>query len=537
MKRKLALAAALIVALLAIARTNDHVAAIQGCSGPPVITLSGETEAQYRNNNVCDNTLVDATAWSSIAVGPSPNPDGPAGCCTTPTAVRINDRSTTGSDGTGKNVVWLGGVIKGFIPQSYTWEAAHSFGGAGIRMGGAGPVEWRRVRIHNVEDGVKPLEYPLPLFSQQGSWLLRDSYMTAIRDDAIENDHFQPGTVENCLFDGVHSFISEQHQTGGAVHQMGPAESTNIYIRKVYVRLYPTNSPSNPNPPDNYKPGGGLWFKWHEDGGATPAHHNLRVSDSVFAIGTEPRRGWSNLEIPPEVIWEGNNNFILWLGDNDADYQGPRPSGVNYLYGQAARDKWVAVRDQWLTEHGLPDQGFPANYNPHMAPTDQIPVAASPTILSFKPVADATLNAESPDTNFGSTTKLEIDASTSGLEDRKFLLKFTVDGFGPRVIQSAKLELYCVNNSSIKGGDFYKVNDTSWGEAIVTWNNAPPPSGAAVASLGEVNSGNWYEVDISPLITGDGAISIMVLTDLPDGADYRSREYASREPKLKITLP
>jgi hypothetical protein len=77
MKRKLALAAALIGTLLAIARTNDHVAAIQGCSGPPVITLSGEAEEQYRNNNVYDNTLINATAWSSIAVGPSPNPGPP----------------------------------------------------------------------------------------------------------------------------------------------------------------------------------------------------------------------------------------------------------------------------------------------------------------------------------------------------------------------------------------------------------------------------------------------------------------------------
>jgi hypothetical protein len=101
-------------------------------------------------------------------------------------------------------------------------------------------------------------------------------------------------------------------------------------------------------------------------------HHKLEVSDSVFAIGSEPRLGWTDETIPREVNWIGNNNFILWLGD-PGEYGGPKPASVIFLEGEAARDKWISVRNKWLTDHGLPPQILPADYNPHDALVMQIP--------------------------------------------------------------------------------------------------------------------------------------------------------------------
>jgi hypothetical protein len=207
----------------------------------------------------------------------------------------------------------------------------------------------------NVEDGIKP---EASEYSNTGSWVLRDCYFTAIRDDAIENDRFEPGTVQDCLFDGVYAFLSEQDENVGRNTPIGPNEDNIIYITRVYARLYGTNAAEGP----------GKWFKFL----GTVPHHKLVISDSVFAIGSVPRLGWSDESIPPEVSWIGHNNFILWLG-TPGTYDGPKPEGVTFLEGTAARDKWISVRNQWLTSHGLPPQNFPADYNPHGAPIMQIP--------------------------------------------------------------------------------------------------------------------------------------------------------------------
>lgn len=311
-----------------------------------VITLTGETNVIY-SPKVPNNTLFDATNWMSNAIGPSP--DG-----TTSRAVDIYGANNSAGGGT--NIAWRGGVIVGSIPQSWSWRKTHEFGGAGVFIHNDGPIEWQHIRIHNVEDGIKFRE--APEYSNTGSWVLRDCYFTAIRDDAIDNDRFEPGTVQDCLFDGVYVFISEQDENVGDATPIGSNEDKTIYINRVYARLYGTNDDEGP----------GKWFKLLGD----KPHHQLVISDSVFAIGSVPRLGWSDETIPPEVRWIGSNNFILWLGTPGA-YGGPKPAGVTFLEGTAAHDKWISVRNTWLTDHGLPPQNFPADYNPHDAPVLQIP--------------------------------------------------------------------------------------------------------------------------------------------------------------------
>jgi len=317
-------------------------------SGLNTVTLSGVTDEKY-GFTVPNNTLFDATNWTSNAIGPSPD-------ATTSKAVEIYGNNN--SAGGGANLTWRGGVIIGSIPQSWSWRTTHDFGGGGFFIYNDGPVEWQSIRSHNIEDGIKLRE--APEYSNTGSWILRDCYFTAIRDDAIDNDRFEPGTVQDCLFDGVYVFISEQDENVGSNSPIGPNEDDTIYVKRVYARLYGTNAAEGP----------GKWFKWQ---GNVP-HHKVVVSDSVFAIGSEPRLGWSDETIPPEVSWSGNNNFILWLGTPGA-YGGPKPEGVTFLEGTAAQDKWISVRNKWLTDHGLPAQDLPANYNPHEAPVMQIPVS------------------------------------------------------------------------------------------------------------------------------------------------------------------
>jgi RHS repeat-associated protein len=152
------------------------------------------------------------------------------------------------------------------------------------------------------------------------------------------------------------------------------------------------------------------------------------------------------------------------------------------------------------------------------------------TALTFAPVEDAYVANNSPTANYGSATTLQVDNSPL----KEFLIKFDVSGVGGQQVTNATLRLYNVNSSST-GGDFYEVLDNSWQEESITWSNAPLAETTLLASLGSVSPGNWYEVDLTSMITGDGSFSLRVSPASTDGADYSSKE-GSNPPQLVITL-
>jgi len=290
------------------------------CAGP-VIYLSGVTASLYSDDMVADSAIYNRTGWHSDAVGNGTN-----------TAFSIGNGEPPPND-----VCVFRGVINGHIPLDWSWEDAHNFGGAGDRTHAGRLSLIDGVRVHNVEDGWKPRE--LPEFGNSGIIHMRSAYMTGIRDDAIENDNFMPGLIEDSLFDGVHAFLSEQNQSGGIPLTIGPGEDRYIRVNRVFVRLYPTNSTENGDP--------GRWFKWQPRGAV---NHNLVITDSVFATHGAPESGWSALNFPSGTAFEGTNH-ILWLG-TPGEYGATIPSEVVFLEGQAAFDKWNQVRNTWLITHG-----------------------------------------------------------------------------------------------------------------------------------------------------------------------------------------
>jgi len=116
---------------------------------------------------------------------------------------------------------------------------------------------------------------------------------------------------------------------------------------------------------------------------------------------------------------------------------------------------------------------------------------------------------------------------------KHFLIKFAVTGVNGQVT-SAKLRLYN-SDSAPQGGDFHRMTDTTWSQATVTWNNAPVYDSAVIASMGKVSAGNWYEVDLSSLINGNGVFSVRVTLALTNGADYSSKEGVN-PPELIVTV-
>jgi len=154
------------------------------------------------------------------------------------------------------------------------------------------------------------------------------------------------------------------------------------------------------------------------------------------------------------------------------------------------------------------------------------------TVLSFTPSDDTYVESDLPTTNFGSASQIVADNSPV----KNILLKFTVSGVGTRTVTSARLRLYCVDPSP-SGGSFRRVADSNWSQGTVNWNTAPVADASSLATLGAVSAGNWYEVDVTSLVTGDGTFSLKAISTSSDGAYYSSKEGAAGfAPQLVITL-
>ncbi|MGR9013910.1 MAG: CBM96 family carbohydrate-binding protein [Gammaproteobacteria bacterium] len=168
---------------------------------------------------------------------------------------------------------------------------------------------------------------------------------------------------------------------------------------------------------------------------------------------------------------------------------------------------------------------------PEPAPAPAPTQTTSATTLTFTPTADAMIKEAKPTKNYGTADNLWTDRSA--LID--FLMKFTVSGTSSRPILSAKLRLYNINASN-KGGDFYKVADTAWSENSVNWNNAPAAYTSPFATLSNVSRGQWYEVDVTSLVSKDGTFSLRAKSTSSDGAGYGSKEMSGFAPQLVVTL-
>ncbi|MEN8260438.1 MAG: DNRLRE domain-containing protein, partial [Pseudomonadota bacterium] len=155
----------------------------------------------------------------------------------------------------------------------------------------------------------------------------------------------------------------------------------------------------------------------------------------------------------------------------------------------------------------------------------------STSTLTFDAIADASIYNKQPTNNYGSLTRLDVDASPI----QEFLVKFKVSGVGSGKVTNAKLRLHTINSSAV-GGDVYGVADNAWTEGGVTWNNAPSAGASKIGSIGAASVGDWVEVDISSLIKGDGTYSLRLKSTSTDGADYASKETSGDfAPQLVLT--
>ncbi len=155
-----------------------------------------------------------------------------------------------------------------------------------------------------------------------------------------------------------------------------------------------------------------------------------------------------------------------------------------------------------------------------------IAIRAEATEFTFTPVADSYVNSANASTNYGSSTRLRVDASPTV----RTYLRFTVQRVTAPVAK-ATLKLYAADPSTT-GYQVRTVADDTWGERSITYRNAPAFS-PAVGTSGAFSSPGWTNVDITSSISGNGTYSFAVTSTSSTTTRFSSREGA-RPPRLVV---
>lgn len=276
----------------------------------PLITLSGDFTTRYRNDDLLQNTRIDArnARWTNAStnsgVSSSVRVAGQMGACIS------------------------GGEITGTYPLTTTWSTMHDIYGFMIR--GAPFFTVEGLRIHNQGDGVY-----IGSENNEG-FTVRGAYMTQIRDDAVQNDQGKPGTVEDCLIDGAYVGFSDQK------YAVAPANAVwNIHNNLVRLQVYEQTYVSG-------KAGHGWFYKTDLDTIKMSLHGNIFFAEAPSIHG-------GHKLIPEKVVSckksDGSpDNVIVWGGSGS--YPRPEELATGCFTLTTDRSVWDAAVAAWLRAHG-----------------------------------------------------------------------------------------------------------------------------------------------------------------------------------------
>jgi len=148
----------------------------------------------------------------------------------------------------------------------------------------------------------------------------------------------------------------------------------------------------------------------------------------------------------------------------------------------------------------------------------------------FLPEEDTYVNAESPDSVYGTSKTLRIDASPN----IHAYLRFVVTGLNGKTIARARLMLY-TESGTARGIQVVSVLGNTWNELGTNYHNAPA-LGEQLAVSPPTENGTWIALDVTPYITGEGRFNFGIITDSPTAIHLASRESGPNSPKLSLDL-
>ena len=176
-------------------------------------------------------------------------------------------------------------------------------------------------------------------------------------------------------------------------------------------------------------------------------------------------------------------------------------------------------------------------------PVLTIAEGSTPVEYTFSPDADTYVrDGAYSSTNFGTDSLMTIKTDAAGY-NRKSFIRFDFSTFPKSQASSAVLRLFVsnVNSAPNRTLSFYLVDDDSWGETSLNWNNMPVP-GLKITDriITATDSGDWIELDITSALNGefpDKTISIAIINEGITGSkvdcSFSTRETAN-DPVLVI---
>ncbi len=285
------------------------------------MTVSGPQTSALDNTSLAADTKLDAsTAQFQTAAD---------------VAIRV---------GGNPRVCYHGGQVLGQSPPSTPWTTMHDRYGMVVRD--AGLFQLEGVEFFDYGDGVS--------MDAQGDaqWSIRHVHVKYSRDDCVENDFLNSGTIDSSFFDGCYDGMSSEEYTSV------PDGSANlVVIRHSLWRLQAMDQAySGPLPNHN------AFWKWSAIGPKVALYDNVFRADH----GSEEGNGADMFMAPrPGKLADCESNVMVWLGS------GPFPETLPTTFngkpcftlvtGAAGLTFWNNAVAQWQANHpnALADIGSP----------------------------------------------------------------------------------------------------------------------------------------------------------------------------------
>ena len=220
----------------------------------------------------------------------------------------------------------VGGLINGEIPQESDWEPSYCNSAAvHFKYAPSGTVDG--IRITSAWDAIR-------MSTDSPELTVRNTWISNVRDDILENDKFFSTTFEDNLVDGTFQGISVH--SGGEF--TSPSTATVLVDGNVIrIREYLYKGEQQ------Y----GALFK-NEASSPGSIIHNTVVAVDYNGGDTWSSywgRSWSQ-------IVDCSNNLFLWLSDSPIPSSvGSPPACFTVIKGEEARDAWAQAKKNWIDCH------------------------------------------------------------------------------------------------------------------------------------------------------------------------------------------
>jgi hypothetical protein len=223
-------------------------------------------------------------------------------------------------------VRFIGGRFDGQVPLSSEWRQTYCNSAALLVREGTTGATIEGVRARRCWDGIR-------FANRADGFRLIGSWLSEIRDDAVENDYLVSGAIEDCLFDGCFSGIS----LDPASNDRDGTDQT-VAIDRTLIRMQPYLAKGESTHQAPIK--------------AAEASPSLKITGSIFALASAKMRGFPRLRRTWQKLIESRDNTLLWLPDEPIPSELPLPpAGFRLLTGADARACWAAARRRWVAAH------------------------------------------------------------------------------------------------------------------------------------------------------------------------------------------